>query len=458
VTDPSPSSNPLPATDPTRVAGVGARRLAVYVFDAVTTRNRALDEAFAEGASRLKLEGLAARDRAFARMIATTALRHVGRLETLVDGYLDKPLGQNAGRTMAIMITGAAQLVLLNTPAHAAISLSVDLAHIDHSSRRYAKLVNAILRRISVDGKAHYASLEAKRDCPPWLWVRWVATYGEDVTRQMFEASLQEPPLDVTVKADAATWAMTLTGIALPTGSVRIREAGRVEELPGFAEGAWWVQDAAAALPARLLHVQPGERVADLCAAPGGKTAQLAAAGASVVAVDASAKRMGRLEENLRRLGFKVETAVIDVESYAASAAYAGTFDAVLLDAPCSATGTIRRHPDLLHIKREADLAGLAERQLRLLGAAARLVKPGGRLVYATCSLEPEEGEGVVDAFLAHDGGFQRDPVSTSQDGIAASFVTAQGDLRTLPHQSLGPDAAMAGLDGFYAARLRRVP
>jgi 16S rRNA (cytosine967-C5)-methyltransferase len=455
VTDPASPAAALPATDPTRAAGVGARRLAVYVFDAVTTRHRSLDEAFAEGTSRLKLDGLPARDRAFARAIATTSLRHVGRLETLVDGYLDKPLGQNAGRTMAIMITGAAQLLLLDTPAHAAISLSVDLAHIDHSSRRYAKLVNAILRRIAVDGKAHYASLEAKRDCPPWLWARWVKTYGEDVTRQMFEASLLEPPLDLTVKADAATWAQTLTGVELPTGSVRIREAGRIEDLPGFAEGAWWVQDAAAALPARLLKVQPGERVADLCAAPGGKTAQLAAAGGTVVAVDASTKRMSRLEANMRRLGFAVETVIGDVEAFADAAGRAGSFDAVLVDAPCSATGTIRRHPDLLHVKREADLAGHAERQLRLLLAAARLVKPGGRIVYATCSLEPEEGEGVVDAFLVAETGFHRD-VLTSQDTMVAPFVTAQGDLRTLPHQSVGPDPVMVGLDGFYAARLRR--
>jgi 16S rRNA (cytosine967-C5)-methyltransferase len=444
------------ANDPTRAAGIGARRLAVYVFDAVTARHRALDEAFAEGTTRLKLEGLEPRDRAFARLIATTSLRHLGRLETLVDGYLEKPLGQNAGRTSAILVTGAAQLVLLETPAHAAISLSVDLAHIDHTSRRYDKLVNAILRRIAIDGKKHYATLDAKLDCPTWLWTRWSKTYGEETARLMFEASLLEPPLDITIKGDAAEWATTLTGLALPTGTVRVREAGRVEDLPGYADGAWWVQDAAAVLPARLLDLKAGERVADLCAAPGGKTAQLAAMGAQVVAVDASAKRMSRLEANMRRLKLSVEPVVGDIMAYSDAPQHAGTYDAVLLDAPCSATGTIRRHPDLLRIKGESEIARLSAVQPVMLASAAKLLKTGGRLVYVTCSLEPEEGEAIVAAFLAGHPDFARAPLDAATIGIPPEMITATGDLRTLPHQALGPDPAMTGLDGFYAARLVR--
>jgi 16S rRNA (cytosine967-C5)-methyltransferase len=446
-----------PQKRPPLPPGVGARRLAVYVLDAVTVRHRTLDEAFAEGVTRLHLQDLEGRDRAFARLIATTSLRHFGRLGTLVGGFLEKPLAADSGRTHAILVAGAAQLVLLDTPPHAAISLSVDLARIDHTSRRFDKLINAILRRIAAEGKTHYPTLDVKLDCPAWLWSRWVTTYGEDTARQMFSASLAEPALDLTVKSEPAEWAAKLTGIALPNGTVRVREAGRIEDLPGFNDGAWWVQDAAASLPAQLLHAKPGERVADLCAAPGGKTAQLASAGSVVTAVDASAKRMARLTDNLRRLSLTAETVTKDIAAYCAKPDNVGHFDAVLLDAPCSATGTIRRHPDLLRIKDASEIERLSARQGPLLSAASNLVKPGGRIVYVTCSLEPEEGEAIVAAFLAAHPTFRRAPLTAEADAVPAEMITRAGDLRTLPHHGLGPDPAMAGLDGFYAARLERV-
>lgn len=437
--------------------GIAARRLAVFVIDAVIARKRALDEAMTEGIQRLHLDDLAPRDRAFARLLATTSLRHHGRLHALVDGYLDKPLPEDAGRTMAVLVVAAAQLVLLDTPPHAAISMAVDIARLDHTARRFDRLVNAILRRIATDGKANFASLDAMRDCPAWLAQRWMAAYGEATARDIVRASLLEPPLDVTVKSDAAAWAAKLSGTVIGPSTVRIREAGRIEDLPGFDEGAWWVQDAAAALPARLLAVTAGERVADLCAAPGGKTAQLAIAGATVVAVDSSPKRMARLDRNLQRLRLSVTSATEAVEAFTTKPENVASFDAVLLDAPCSATGTVRRHPDLMHLKTDADVTRLAALQGPLLAAAAGLLKPQGRLVYATCSLEPAEGIEIIEAFLADNPLFVRDPLAPDRDRLPAALITAQGDLRTLPFHALGDDPVAAGMDGFYAARLRRL-
>ncbi len=435
-------------------AGLAARRLAIYTVDRVVAHGRTLEEAFNEGVAKLGLEQLAGRDRGFARMIATTTLRHLGSLDVLVGGFLDKPLPQDAGRTRFILATAAAQLVHLNTPPHAAISQAVDICRIDHTARRYDRLANAVLRRIAAEGKAIIAGLDTVAlDIPPWLFQRWVAAYGEATARLIGAASLLEAPLDISVKIDAAAWTEKLTGIALPTGTVRVREAGRIEDLPGFAEGQWWVQDAAAALPVRLLGDIAGKRVADLCAAPGGKSAQLASLGATVVSVDASPKRNVRLQDNMTRLGFTTEIVTADVAAFAAE--HAGQFDAVLLDAPCSATGTIRRHPDLLHTKLETEIPRLAQRQREMLTAAMGLLRPGGRLVYATCSLEPEEGEGVIDAVLASGAPLRIVPISADL-GIPADVISARGMLRTLPHLAIGPDVAMTGVDGFFAAALER--
>lgn len=449
---PAPSA---PTSEQAR--GIAARRLAVFVLDAVLTRRAALDEAFNDGLVRLRLDALAPRDRAFARLLAMTALRRYGSLDTLVSGFLDKPLPADAGRTHAILVVGAAQIVDLGTPAHAAISQSVEIARIDHSARRFDRLVNAVLRRVAAEGRDILATLDRTRlDTPTWLYDRWRRTYGDDTARNVAAAHAIEPPLDISVKSDADAWAERLTGLALPTASVRVREAGRVEDLPGYADGDWWVQDAAAALPVRLLGNIAGKRVADLCAAPGGKTAQLASAGAHVTAVDASAKRMRRLTENMARLKLAVETVVADAEAWCRESAADGTFDAVLLDAPCSATGTIRRHPDLVHTKSEADIARLALRQQSLLAAAADRVRPGGTLVYVTCSLEPDESETVVAGFLAGAATFARAPIDAAALGWPAAWVTAAGDLRTLPCHAFGPDPSAQGMDGFYAARLVR--
>ena len=435
--------------------GLAARRLAIFTVDAVVSAGRTLDDAFNEGVARFQLSALAGRDRGFARLIATTTLRHLGSLDRLVGGFLDKPLPSDAGRTRFILATAAAQLLHLDTPPHAAISQAVDLARIDHTARRFDGLMNAVLRRVAAEGQAILATLDTvPMDLPPWLWSRWLAAYGEEAARRIGAASLIEPPLDLTVKGDAAEWAAKLTGVALPTGSVRVREAGRIEDLPGFTEGAWWVQDAAAALPVRLLGDVSGKRVADLCAAPGGKTAQLLAAGAQVVAVDASGKRNERLAGNLRRLCMVATIVKSDVTAFASLPENQAAFDAVLVDAPCSATGTIRRHPDLMHTKAATEIERLAARQREMIAAAVQLLTPGGRLVYATCSLEPEEGEAIIDGLLASGAPVDLVPVDAAALGVPAELVTARGFLRTLPQHTFGPDPIMTGMDGFFAAAL----
>jgi 16S rRNA (cytosine967-C5)-methyltransferase len=288
---------------------------------------------------------------------------------------------------------------------------------------------------------------------PDWLSLRRVAAWGAEVAQAIALAERGEPGLDITVKSDAAGWAKKLGGEVLSTGTIRLVAHGPVPELSGFNDGDWWVQDAAAALPAKLLNAKPGQLVADLCAAPGGKTAQLAATGAHVTAVDRSAPRLRRLAENLKRLGLNVETVTADATKYEG-----GPFDGVLLDAPCSATGTIRRHPDVAWLKGEEDIERLAALQSRLLDAAVGLLKPNGVLVYSTCSLEPEEGEAQIAALLARTPKLERDPILEGEVGGESAFLTALGELRTLPSHLPHAEPRLGGLDGFYAARLRLTP
>jgi 16S rRNA (cytosine967-C5)-methyltransferase len=289
------------------------------------------------------------------------------------------------------------------------------------------------------------------RDTPDWLLARWTRAYGRETAEATARAVGHEPALDITVKSDPAHWAERLRGRVLPTGTVRTQAHGAISLLPGFTEGAWWVQDAAASIPARLLDDVAGLNVADLCAAPGGKTAQLAQAGARVTAVDRSPARVGRLRENLARLELVADAQLADVLEW-----NAGPFDAVLLDAPCSSTGTIRRHPDVPWLKSEADVGALVGAQQKLLDRAAELVRPGGTLVYCVCSLEPEEGEQQIAALLARNPALARKPITPADVFGHAEFITPAGDLRTLPTHLPDPDPLWAGLDGFFAARLKR--
>lgn len=428
--------------------GLAARDLAVSALFSVLIDKRPFDDAFAKAAAP---RDLAPRDRAFARLIATAVLRNRGSLQAVLNTYIAKPLPAHLGRLELILLAAAAQLLLLQTPPHAAISLAVDQCRADRLGRRFANLANAVLRRVSESGYGRLASLDnVTLTFPEWLLDRWSRVYGAAEARQIARACLAEPALDLTVKSDAEGWAKRLGGIALPTDSVRCSGAGRVEKLDGYDDGAWWVQDAAAALPVKLFGDVTGLSALDLCAAPGGKTAQLAQGGAHVIAVDKSAGRLARLRDNLERLGLSAEIAVADAQSFTSDT----QFDIVLLDAPCTATGTIRRHPDILYLKRPEDVPALADLQKKLLNRAADLVKPGGTLVYCTCSLEPEEGEDQVAAFLAERTEFRRQPVQLDESVIPLLWRTADGDLRTLPSYFSELPESLRGLDGFYAAAL----
>jgi 16S rRNA (cytosine967-C5)-methyltransferase len=441
--------------------GFAVRRIAADIVEGVLRRRRALDELFESGdaksaGAKTAIVGLAAledRDRALTRAIVATVLRRLGTLRHLIGSLLGEGLPAQAPRVETALLIGAAQILFLDVPDHAAVDLAVRLAQADRQALHFAGLVNAVLRRIAREGTERLAALDgAVLDTPDWLMARWVETYGEVTARAIAVANNVEPALDFTVKSDPESWAAQLNGRVLPTGSVRAIAHGSVTALPGFATGAWWVQDAAAALPARLFGDLSGRRVADLCAAPGGKTAQLAAAGALVTAVDRSQPRLNRLQDNLGRLALTAELVCADATAWTAE-----PFDAVLIDAPCSATGTIRRHPDVRWLKRAADVTALAALQRRLLDHAVALTKPGGTLVYCTCSLEPEENEQAVAALLARETGVRRRPIVAAEIFGRDEFITADGDLRTLPCHFPDADSRLAGLDGFYAARLERL-
>jgi 16S rRNA (cytosine967-C5)-methyltransferase len=440
-----PRTSPQP-----EVPGLAARRIAADILDGVLRRRVALDEQLSGKGAHPGLAALSDRDRALMRRLAATALRRLGTLRHLLGSYLEKGFPADAPRTETILLLGAVQILWLDVPDHAAVDLSVRLAQADRRAARYAGLVNAVLRRVAQNRTAVPAE-DPARDTPAWLLARWRKTYGEATALAIAAANGPEPALDLTVKQDAESWAERLRGRVLPTGTVRTLAQGAVSLLPGFTEGAWWVQDAAAALPARLLGNVRGLNVADLCAAPGGKTAQLAFAGARVTAVDRSPARLARVAENFTRLSLQAELVTADVLEWRAE-----PFDAVLLDAPCSSTGTIRRHPDVPWLKGEADIATLAALQPRLLDRAVELTKPGGLLVYCVCSLEPEEGERQIAALLARDSRLARRPVTADEVYGHGEFVTADGDLRTLPLHLPDPDPRWGGLDGFYAARLVR--
>jgi len=438
-------------------AGLPARRCAADILEGVLRRHRPLDELI-DVAAHPDLAALADRDRALVRHLVATVLRRLGTLRHILGRFLDRGLPADAPRAETALLIGAAQILWLEVPDHASVDLAVRLVQTDRRTARYAGLVNAVLRRVTREGATHLAGVDTTRlDTPNWLMGRWVAAYGSETAHAIAAAHAHEPALDLTVKSDPAQWAAVLGGRVLPTGTVRALVHGPVFGLPGYHEGAWWVQDAAAALPARLFGDVAGKCVADLCAAPGGKTAQLAAAGARVVAVDRAQSRIERVGINLKRLGLAAEIVTADILNPDLTQWPATAFDAILLDAPCSSTGTIRRHPDVPWRKQPDDIATLAAMQRAMLGRAAELLRPGGLLVYSTCSLEPEEGIETVTDFLARDSRFRRRPIAADEINGIEAFLTPAGDLRTLPCGLADPDPRMAGFDGFFAARLERV-
>ena len=422
-----------------------SRRVALEILVACLDKGQPLDDALARHPG---FPGLDPRDRAFVRLLLATTLRRLGEIDEVLGLLVERPLeGANAAGRQVLRL-GAAQLLFLGTPPHAAVDTSVRLV-VDAGLPHLKGLTNAVLRRLSRDGVAMLGDRDpARLNTPQWLWESWLESYGEETTRAIAAAHLIEAPLDLTPRSNAEFWAGQLGGELLPTGTIRREGGGNITELPGFAEGAWWVQDAAATLPARLLGDIAGKRVADLCAAPGGKTLQLAAAGAEVTAVDISARRMTRVGENLARAGLTAKLVTADVGKWVTDE----TFDAILLDAPCSGTGTLRRHPDIAWLKDEEDVGRLTLTQDRLLVRAADLLKPGGTLAYAVCSLQDDEGPARLEALLARDKRLQRVPVAAEEVPGFAQAITLAGDVRTLP--SMWPERH--GMDGFFIGRLRK--
>jgi 16S rRNA (cytosine967-C5)-methyltransferase len=439
---------------PSEVPGLAARRIAADILDGVLHKHRTLDEQLDGAAAHPGLKTLSDRDRALMRRLVATILRRLGTLGHLLSRLLDRGVPTDAPRAQSALLIGAAQILWMDVPDHAAVDLSVRLVQSDRRAAKYAGLVNAVLRRCAREGQPLIDEVKAKTlDIPEWLLARWIAHYGESVARDIALAISHEPSLDISAKSDPEQWASRLHGEMLPTGTVRTLLQGSVKMLPGFAEGQWWVQDAAAALPTRLFGDIAGKSIADLCAAPGGKTAQLAHAGARVTAVDRSPARMARLRDNFARLSLEAETVVSDAAEWQGAGNGEG-FDGILVDAPCTSTGTIRRHPDVAWLRLEADIGPLAALQKRLLQRAVALLRPGGTLVYCTCSLEPEEGEQAIAALLASESAMRRAPIGAGEVAGLQEILTAEGDLRTLPCHLPHQDPRLGGLDGFYAARL----
>ena len=436
--------------------GLIARRCAMMAIDDLLVRSLPLDESLDRILSEPDGKTLSERDRGLARAIAMSATRRLGTIGDALMSRLEKGLPNHSGRLESILVAGVAQLLYLDVPDHAAVDLSVRLVQADPEARRFIKLANGLLRTIARERDAILSNDDPlHRGTPEWLAQKWIKSYGEDTAKKIASANMQEASVDITVKENAAFWAEQLDGVVLSTGSVRLKGRTNITALSGYTDGSWWVQDAAAALPAMLLDPKPGEKIADLCAAPGGKTAQIANTGAEVIAIDRSAKRLERLTENMRRLGLSVETVAIDALTY-----QGGPFDAILLDAPCTATGTIRRHPDVAWTKELLDLQKLASLQARLLKKAVDMLKPGGRLIYCTCSLEPEEGEMQIATLMESDGRVRRAPFTRTDMALLGPelgrAINGQGELRTLPFMLPSDDPRLQGIDGFFAARLIR--
>jgi 16S rRNA (cytosine967-C5)-methyltransferase len=446
--EPPPRRGPAhggpPLLEPRRPPA-SARSLALDVLDEVLgPARRPLEDAFA---GHPELARLQPRDRQLARLLALTVLRRLGELDALAAPFLR--FAPEPPRLRHILRLGVAQLAFLHTPPHAAVHATVELAR--HGHEKALPMINAVLRRVAGHCAERLAELDpARLDTPDWLWRSWTLAFGEATARAIALAHLAEPPLDLVVRDDPVATAAALDAEPLWHDVVRRRAGGSVEELPGFAQGGFWVQDVAATLPARLLGEIRDRPVLDLCAAPGGKTLQLAARGGRVIAVDRSAERLGRVRANLARTRLEAELVEADVTAWRPPA----PAPFVLLDAPCTATGTIRRHPDIAHHKRPQDVLRMAELQDRLLDAAAAMLGPGGRLVYAVCSLQPEEGPERVAALLARTPALSRAPIRAAElEGLPVT-PTAEGDLRTLP--SHWPERG--GMDGFFIARLASTP
>lgn len=428
----------------TNNAGLISRQIACDLLNQILGQKKPMDQVFSNYKG---FKGLEGRDINFVRMLVTTCLRRKGQLDKIIEYCQDKSKPLSPKNIYTVLYIGLCQILFMDVPDHAAVDTTVDLAETQNLQRQKG-FINAVLRRVIREKDK--IDFDESVNIPEWLMKVWEKDYGADAAKKIAVASLSGAPTDITVRNHEAIpqWAERLEGVLLPTESIRL-SAGGVTELTGFKEGAWWVQDASAALPVKLLGDLNGKTAIDLCAAPGGKTMQLAAAGAQVIAVDRSEKRLERLGENLKRVGLEksVSVKVADGSTWQPDE----KVDVVLLDVPCSATGTIRRHPDLMHLKTEKDIEGLKDIQRRLMMNAANMVKPDGVLLYCTCSLQKAEGEEQVAWFLEQNKGFKRMPVALEEVGGMAELVNADGALRIFPYSL----AEQGGMDGFFVVRLK---
>jgi 16S rRNA (cytosine967-C5)-methyltransferase len=437
------------------IPGLAARQAAQRMLGAVIDTHTSLDGLTDDDHGHPQFRALEPRDRALVRATLSSALRHRMTIERMLGEQFDRPLPQNATSLSHLLHVGAAQILFLDVPDHSAVDLAVESAKSDPRNARFTGLVNAVLRGLSrTKGETLEKTLSQTLDCPDWFAERIISTYGEAKGLAILIMHQFQAPLDITVKSDPQVWAERLKGWVLPNGSVRLHKFdGKVSDLPGFADGEWWVQDVAASLPVRLMGDIRDKRVADLCAAPGGKTAAMALAGAQVTAVDMSASRLKRLRANLARLKLTAEAVLSNLLDCKPDE----LFDAVLLDAPCSSTGTARRHPDVVWTKTPEDIAKLAKLQLKLLSHAATLVKPGGTLLFSNCSLDPLEGEEVAKLFLSAQSNYRATPVEPSELPGMDGLISPEGWLRTTPSNLDLGSGEISGMDGFFAARFRRM-
>jgi 16S rRNA (cytosine967-C5)-methyltransferase len=433
--------------------GLAARVVAARILAAVIEKKTSLDGMFDQEHGNPAYRQLSDNDRALTRAIVQSALRQFRRIDAIFTSYLKNPLPEGARALQHILTVGAAQILFLDIPDHSAVDLAVEHAQSDPRTRRFANLVNALLRRLAREKDTILEQVGAISPLPEWFEKRLSAVYGKEAAQRIAEASIAMPAIDISVKSDPEGWANELGGVVLPTGSVRLpAQAGGLTDLPGFAEGEWWVQDAASAIPAKLFGNLSGMKVVDLCAAPGGKTAQLIMAGADVTALDQSASRIRRLKTNLARLGLDAQIREMNMADFKPSE----LFDAALLDAPCSSTGTIRRHPDIAWTKGPDDIAKLAVVQEKLLDHALNLVRPGGIVVFSNCSLDPLEGEELVERLLAYRKDVIRVPVKAEDWPGLEAAITAGGEVRTTPAMLAAKERFPSGMVGFFAVVLQR--
>ncbi len=438
------SDEPAPAGEM-----LSARRSALDLLEAVLSQKQALDHALERDDG---FKALSSRDKAFCRMITSTTLRRLGQIDDLITRAEKKPRVKNS-ILQNILRMGVAQILFMNVPNHAAVDTCVRLADAYEMDKQKG-FVNGLLRTITRVGREWQSRQdEARLNTPEWLLKIWIADYGLGEAANIAKANLSEAPLDITIKDEAERnhWSATLKATAMSTGTLRLISGGAVHEMPGFDDGMWWVQDAAAAIPAKLFGADiKGQRVIDLCAAPGGKTMQLAAAGAHVTALDRSAQRLKRLEQNLERLRLGANVEIIAADAAAWQPQQPVPY--ILLDAPCSATGTIRRHPDVAHLKTPRDVERLIHVQANILENAFNMLAPGGVLIYCTCSIQKSEGEDqIARLFEAHEDAYKL-PITAEELGGFEEAITDHGDLRILPYHQ----AALGGMDGFFISRITK--